>query len=79
MSAIEPYAFSSADAARFDLVEHIERQPRRATVQRAAKRAIAAQRRGGERGARRNDDARRERGIAKAVVDNGRQISIERG
>ena len=39
-------------AARLDLVEHIEREPRRAAVQRAAKRAIAAQRRGGERGAR---------------------------
>src|SRR3984885_12261839 len=65
-------------AARLDLVEHIEREPRRAAVQRAAKRAIAAQRRSGERGARRNDDARGEGGIAEAVVDDGRQISIER-
>src|SRR5580658_3059500 len=65
-------------AARLDLVEHIEREPRRAAVQRAAERAIAAQRCRGERSARRNDDARREGGIAKAVVDDGHQISIER-
>src|SRR6202035_4633142 len=65
-------------AARLDLVEHVEREPGRAAMKRAAKRAIAAQRRGGERGTRRDDDARREGGIAKAVVDDGRQISIER-
>src|ERR1700688_1829350 len=65
-------------AARLDLVQHIEREPRRAAVQRTAKRAIAAQHRGGERSARGDDDARREGGIAEAVVDDRREISIER-
>ena len=65
-------------AACGDLVEHRGHQPGRAAVQRAREGAVGADHRGGERGARRGDDPRRERGGAEPVVDQRDEIGVER-
>src|SRR6266508_2740961 len=65
-------------AARGDLIEHVKCQARRTAVQRAGERAIGADHCRRERGARRDDDARGKCGGPQAVVDDGREIGIER-